>query len=139
MRWGRLQVGRFTPFEPLSAHVLAAKFRAGGEAAGNLAEFVRISGWMDSLARPRVRVYGTSYCGYCRRAEDLLESRGIPYEAVDVTGDREVRAWLVENADGRRTVPVIFIDGRPIGGYQELARLSALGSLDHLTGDARAV
>ena len=86
----------------------------------------------------RVRVYSTTYCGFCRRAEDVLEGRGIPFETIDVTNDQETRAWLVENADGRRTVPVIFIDGKPIGGYQELARLASRGGLDHLSRSAQA-
>ena len=87
---------------------------------------------MNTPATTRVRVYGTDYCGYCRRAESLLDDRRIPFEYVDVTHDPEARSWLVEHADGRRTVPVVFIDGRPIGGYQELARLAARGGLEGL-------
>ena len=86
----------------------------------------------------RVRVYGTSYCGYCRSAESLLNGRGIPFEYVDVTEDPEARSWLVEHADGRRTVPVVFIDGRAIGGYTELARLAARGGLDGLGAKPQA-
>lgn len=82
--------------------------------------------------RTRVRVFSTAYCGWCRRAEQLLERNNIPFEAIDVTGDPEARATLAEEAGGRQTVPVIFIDDRPIGGYQELARLAATGDLDHL-------
>jgi len=92
----------------------------------------------SNTEKVRVRVYSTTYCGYCRMAEDLLDKRGIAYETVDVTHDQATRAWLVENADGRRTVPVIFIDERPIGGYQELARLAARGGLDGLGGTAQA-
>ena len=77
-----------------------------------------------------ITVYGTSYCGYCRRAEDLLRRKGLPYEYIDVTGDPEARAELVEIGDGRRTVPVILFDGDPIGGYHELAQLNASGELD---------
>jgi glutaredoxin 3 len=77
----------------------------------------------------RVRVFSTTYCGWCRRAEELLTRRGIPFEKIDVTGDDEARAALVEDAGGRRTVPVIFVDGRPIGGYEELARLIAANGL----------
>jgi len=78
---------------------------------------------------PRVRVFSTTYCGWCRRAEELLTRRGIPFEKIDVTGDDEARATLVEDTGGRRTVPVIFVDGRPIGGYEELARLIAANGL----------
>jgi len=86
------------------------------------------------MSKSRVVVYGTSYCGYCRRAEALLEREGIAFEAVDVTDDPQARAELVERADGRRTVPVIFIDGNPIGGYQELAALVQAGQLKHISG-----
>jgi glutaredoxin 3 len=77
----------------------------------------------------RVKVFGTASCGWCRRAEALLTREGIPFEKVDVTGDDEARAALVEDAGGRRTVPVIFVDGRAIGGYEELARLVAARGL----------
>lgn len=85
----------------------------------------------------RVIVYETTYCGYCRRAEQLLRRRGIPFEAIDVTDNREERERLVERANGRRTVPVIFIDGEPIGGYAELAHMNASGELDRRLGLAK--
>jgi glutaredoxin len=85
-----------------------------------------------------VEVFTTSYCGWCRRAEQLLAAHAIPFEKVDVTGDREARRTLVDRAQGRTTVPVVFVDGAPIGGYEELARLVATGALDHLKGRARA-
>ncbi len=74
-----------------------------------------------------VQVFGTLGCGWCRRAEALLERNGIPFEKIDVTANAEARAVLMEQAGGRRTVPVIFVDGRAIGGYEELARLVAAG------------
>jgi glutaredoxin 3 len=77
----------------------------------------------------RVRVFGTTRCGSCRRAEALLEREGIPFEKIDVTDDDHARAALVEAAGGRRTVPVIFVDGRVIGGYEDLVRLVAAHGL----------
>jgi glutaredoxin 3 len=85
-----------------------------------------------NVERTRVQVFSTTYCGYCRRADELLTTQGIPFETIDVTTDWATRRALVERADGRRTVPVIFVDDQPIGGYQELARLLAAGKLDHL-------
>ena len=85
------------------------------------------------MSTPRVVVYSTKYCGYCRRAEDLLEREGIDFETIDVTGDAHARAELVERARGRRTVPVIFIDSKPIGGYQELAAMVSAGALKHIS------
>lgn len=78
-----------------------------------------------------VTVFSTATCGWCRRAEDLLNRHHIPFETVDVTGDRQARAELIARANWR-TVPVIFIEGRPIGGYEELAHLLNAGALRHL-------
>ena len=79
-----------------------------------------------------VVVYTTATCGWCYRAKDLLARNHIPFDAVDVTGDGEARADLVDRAGGRRTVPVVFVEGRAVGGYEELAALLASGALDHL-------
>jgi len=78
-----------------------------------------------------VTVYSTTTCGWCRRAEQLLLRHRIPFHTVDVTGDRDARADLIERANWR-TVPVIFVEGRPIGGYRELANLVNAGALAHL-------
>jgi glutaredoxin 3 len=75
-----------------------------------------------------VVVYATDYCGYCRRAKELLQRRGIEFEAIDVTGNADARAWMVA-ATGRRTVPQVFIKGRSIGGYTELAAMDRSGAL----------
>jgi glutaredoxin 3 len=79
----------------------------------------------ESQTGRRVQVFGTSYCGFCRQAESLLEKQGIPFEKIDVTHDAEARAELVKAANGRQTVPEIFVDGQPIGGYEELVRFIA--------------
>ena len=88
------------------------------------------------MSTPRVIIYSTTYCGFCRRAEELLRRAGIAFESIDVTGDVHARAELVARAGGRRTVPVIFVDGRAIGGYQELAALLRAGELRHLPAAA---
>lgn len=79
-----------------------------------------------------VKIFTTSFCPYCDRAKALLRNRDIPYEEVDVSGDAERRAWLVEASGGRRTVPQIFIDDRPIGGCDELHALDRGGELKRL-------
>jgi glutaredoxin 3 len=91
---------------------------------------------MKQMSTSRVVVYSTTYCGFCRRAEDLLRRVGIAFETIDVTDDVHARAQLVERAGGRRTVPVIFVDGEPIGGYQELAAMLHAGELKHLCAAA---
>ncbi|MFO0722407.1 MAG: glutaredoxin 3 [Myxococcota bacterium] len=75
-----------------------------------------------------VSIYTTGYCAYCRRAKQLLEQRSIPYEEIDVEGDDEKRAWLVQ-ATGQHTVPQIFIGEESIGGYTDLAALDRTGVL----------
>ena len=80
----------------------------------------------------KVEVYSTTYCPYCMRAKALLKSKGIKFEEIDVTGDPELRAKMVELAGGRQTVPEIFINGEIIGGCDELYALEHSGQLDQL-------
>lgn len=79
----------------------------------------------------RVEVYTTVSCGYCVRAKALLSRLNIPFKEVDVTQDFDKRDWLVSTT-GQRTVPQIFIDGRSIGGFTELAALERAGGLRNL-------
>ncbi len=81
-----------------------------------------------------VEIYTTRICPFCRRAKALLEKKGAAYEEIDVSDDDALRARMVEMAGGRRTVPQIFIDGRPIGGSDDLYALEAEGHLDALLG-----
>lgn len=76
----------------------------------------------------RVEVYSTRTCPYCVRAKRLLEARGIPFEEIDVSDDDELRMDLIRRT-GRRTVPQIFIDGKSIGGYEELYALDVSAEL----------
>jgi glutaredoxin 3 len=68
---------------------------------------------------------------HCVRAKRLLDHKGIPYKEVDVGNDDELRDRMVAES-GRRTVPQIFIDGSPIGGFEELQALEDRGELDAL-------
>ena len=79
----------------------------------------------------RVQVYTTHYCGYCVRAKSLLKRLNIAFEEIDVSDDPDKRDWLVK-ASGQRTVPQIFIDGRSVGGFVELAALERAGGLREL-------
>ena len=79
-----------------------------------------------------VKIYTTTYCGYCVRAKDLLKRKGVGFEEVDVTGDDSARAQLVERSGGLRTVPQIFIGDTHVGGYTDLAQLEREGKLDPL-------
>lgn len=76
----------------------------------------------------RVKLFVTDYCPYCRNAERLLRSLGIPFEAQDVTHDAETRARLVAET-GWKTVPAIFIGDELIGGFTDLKALVDRGEL----------
>ncbi len=80
----------------------------------------------------KVQVYTTSYCPYCFRAKALLQHKGVVFEEIDVTDDQALRDKMVKLAGGRRTVPEIFINGKIIGGYDELRALEDEGKLDEL-------
>ena len=80
----------------------------------------------------KVVMYSTTSCGFCSAAKGLLKQRGIDYEEIDVTTDPELRARMVELAEGRRTVPQIFINNLPIGGFTDLRALDHSGKLAEL-------
>jgi glutaredoxin 3 len=78
-----------------------------------------------------VTIFTTHFCPYCVRAKRLLDHKGVPYKEIDVGNDDELRERMVAES-GRRTVPQIFIAGRPIGGFEELQALEDGGELDAL-------
>lgn len=81
----------------------------------------------------KVVIYTTNYCPYCTGAKSLLRSKKVEFEEIDVTDD-PARRMEMEQLSRRRTVPQIFIDGQPIGGYDEARLLDARGELDRLLG-----
>jgi glutaredoxin 3 len=81
----------------------------------------------------KVIIYTTNYCPYCSRAKALLRSKNVEFEEVDVTDDPARRVEM-ERLSARRTVPQIFIDAQPIGGYDDARELDAIGELDRLLG-----
>jgi glutaredoxin 3 len=83
----------------------------------------------------KVELYSTTYCPFCVRAKALLKSKGVAFTEIDVTNDSAMRERMVVLAGGRRTVPEIFINGRIIGGYDELRALEATGKLDKLLAE----
>jgi glutaredoxin 3 len=76
-----------------------------------------------------VQMYVTTYCPYCSTAKALLDKRGVKYEVIDVTNDHDKRAWLVQATGGKRTVPQIFIGGKPVGGSDDIHALDKAGEL----------
>ena len=79
-----------------------------------------------------VTIYTTESCVFCLRAKEYLRSKGVAYDEVDVTGDETARALLVERANGKRTVPQIFVGKVHVGGYTDLVALDREGKFQPL-------
>jgi glutaredoxin 3 len=86
------------------------------------------------MAEARVIVYSQPFCGYCSAAKRLLTGKGAAFTEVDVMFEAGRRDEMIERSGGRRTVPQIFIDGRHVGGYDDLSALDKAGELDRLLG-----
>ena len=85
---------------------------------------------------PRIEIYTKAFCGYCARAKHLLDVKGALYEEYDITMGGPKRAEMLQRANGRSTVPQIFIDDRHIGGSDDLFELERSGRLDPLLTEA---
>jgi len=81
-----------------------------------------------------VELYTTMYCPYCSRARALLQRKGVAYVDIDIAEEPARREEMIRRAQGRRTVPQIFINGEHIGGYDDLAALDRAGELDTKLG-----
>ncbi len=80
-----------------------------------------------------VKIYHKDNCPYCDRAINLLEEKGVAYDGIDLTGkDDEINK--IKNETGWKTVPIILIDGKVIGGYNDLRALDNDGKLDAMLG-----
>jgi len=84
----------------------------------------------------RVEIYTKAFCSYCARAKRLLDEKGAAYDEFDITFGGAKRAEMLERANGRTTVPQIFIDGRHVGGSDDLHALDREGQLDPLLASA---
>ena len=82
---------------------------------------------------PKIELYGTEYCSFCAAARMLLKKKGLDWEEITVSGDPNARREM-EARGGRRTVPQIFIGGRPVGGFDDLYELEKSGELDRMLG-----
>ena len=80
----------------------------------------------------KVEIYTQAFCPYCTRAKALLASKGVEPEEYDITMGGPKRGEMIERANGRTTVPQVFIDGQHIGGSDDLAALDRRGGLDPL-------
>ena len=80
----------------------------------------------------RIEIYTKFGCPFCARAMRLLDEKGADYEEYELNSNPGKRDEMVERAGGRTTVPQIFIDGRHVGGSDDLAELERAGRLDPL-------
>ena len=81
---------------------------------------------------PPVEIYTRAYCSYCQWAKELLKRKGVDFNEIPVDGDREARAAMTARANGKSTVPQIFIGDTHVGGCDELYALEDAGKLDGL-------
>lgn len=80
----------------------------------------------------KVEIYTWSYCPYCIRAKRLLDTKGVEYEEYCIDGDEDARDEMRERANGRSSLPQIFIGDRHIGGCDNLYALESKGELEPL-------
>jgi len=78
----------------------------------------------------RVEIYTKMFCGYCVAAKRLLASKGAEFEEYDITLGGPKRAEMLQRANGRTSVPQIFIDGVHVGGSDDIHALDDAGKLD---------
>ena len=81
---------------------------------------------------PPIVIYTKSTCPYCHSAKALLRIKAAPFEEIDVDGDRAAQAAMAAKANGRWTVPQIFIGETHVGGCDDLHALEDAGELDGL-------
>jgi len=79
-----------------------------------------------------VEIYTIRYCPFCQEAKELLSRKGASFHEIDVTGNRQMRQQMIERANGRSTLPQIFIGATHVGGCDALYALDEAGKLDPL-------
>jgi glutaredoxin 3 len=82
----------------------------------------------------KVEIYTWRFCPYCIRAKGLLDRKGVTYNEYLIDGDETARQAMMRRAEGRSTVPQIFINNRGIGGCDNLMELDSTGWLDQMLG-----
>jgi glutaredoxin 3 len=87
---------------------------------------------------PEVEVYTTPICPYCLSAKELLRRKGVPFLEINVAGEPQRRAEMITRANGRTTVPQIFVGDTHLGGCDDLYALEEAGELDRLLSESLA-
>ncbi|MBA4249586.1 MAG: glutaredoxin 3 [Candidatus Puniceispirillum sp.] len=86
----------------------------------------------QSTKEKKIEIYSTKVCPYCVKAKKLLQSKNVAFVEIDVSDDDDLRMSMVERANGKRTVPQIFIHDYHVGGCDDLYALDRDGKLDEL-------
>jgi glutaredoxin 3 len=86
-------------------------------------------------AMPRLTLFTTEPCSFCRNAKALLQKRGVPYDEINLAKDPIGRAELVRRT-GLMTFPQIVVDGETLGGFRELLQADQAGALEDLAAAA---
>jgi glutaredoxin 3 len=79
-----------------------------------------------------VEIYTKFFCSYCARAKKLLDAKNVGYSEYEISAGGEMRAEMIQRSHGRTTVPQIFINGRHVGGCDDLMALEREGELDRI-------
>jgi glutaredoxin 3 len=87
---------------------------------------------------PIIEIYTTRFCPYCHAAKALLKRKGVAFTEIDLGRDWERRDEMIERANGKMTVPQIFIGSVHVGGNDELRALERAGKLDPLLAGGEA-
>ncbi len=84
------------------------------------------------MSQPKVLIYTTDPCGYCKMAKALFDKKGVPYEEKMVFGGTPEWEEMMTVTGGAKSVPQVLIDGRAVGGYPDLLKLQKSGELNSL-------
>ncbi|WP_315790504.1 glutaredoxin 3 [Fischerella sp. JS2] len=87
----------------------------------------------------KVEIYTWSTCPFCIRAKSLLKKKGVEFIEYSIDGDEAARNKMAQRANGRRSVPQIFIDNVHVGGCDDIYALEARGQLDNLLASSNSV
>jgi glutaredoxin 3 len=88
---------------------------------------------------PKVEVYTWRTCPFCIRAKELLRSKGVDFVEYSIDGDEAARSQMAQRANGRRSVPQIFINDLHVGGCDDLYELDWQGKLDQMLASTNGV
>ena len=80
----------------------------------------------------KIEIYTSPTCGYCHAAKRLLDRKGAEFDEFDVSRSPEKRQEMLNRANGRSTVPQVFVDDIHVGGFDDLRALESAGKLDPL-------